>query len=184
MNLAFGFFGVVFNALFSCLILWVNNLLEPRGERSFFNFLAFAENNLEVFALSRLQERRGYPDGHWMLQQYDPITFESIKSDRNKLKRIKSLPHFRTRRDKFHAHFDKDYAFDKKKIASDAPLNWSDLDEVVTVLGDILNRYSAAYDGVVYALKDMRIHDVDTVLDILYRYNQAELSHNLPSTGG
>lgn len=61
----------------------------------------------------------------------------------------------RLRRDKFHAHFDKRYFFDRSRIAVDAPLKWSDLDQAMELLKDILNRYSSAYDGEVFILNPL-----------------------------
>jgi hypothetical protein len=100
------------------------------------------------------------------------ITFDSIESDRKKLKDIKSLSSFKTRRDKFHAHFDKDYAFQRKQISKDAPIKRNDLDEVIDIMKGILNKYSAAYDGQCYSLEPWNINDVDDLLDILYQHNQ------------
>ncbi len=172
MNLAFTFFRTVFSALFSGIVLWVNSLVDPNAERGFYSFLKFAENNLDIFTWAHLQERRGYPNKHWMRQRYVPVTPETIESDRDKLRNLRSLRSFKLRRDKFHAHFDKQYAFDKAKLSSDAPLGVSDFDEVRAVMEDILNRYSAAYDGKTYSLETMTIHDIDGILNILYEYNQ------------
>ena len=171
LNIAPCFFGTVIDSLFTAIILWVNNLIDPKAERGFYNFLSFIENNRDILAISRLQKRNNYPDGHWMLNR-EPITYESIESDRKKLKNIKALPSFKIRRDKFHAHFDKDYAFQRKQISSDAPIKFSDLDDVVKVLKDILNTYSAAYDGKVYKISLMNINDIDNVLEILHKHNQ------------
>jgi len=172
MNVAPCFFQTVISSLFSAIIHWVHNLLHPKAERGFINFLGFVENNREAFSICSLQKRLNYPDGHWMLQR-DPITFESVQSDRQKLLSIRSLSSFKTRRDKFHAHFDKTYAFQRSQISKDAPIKWSDLDEVIDTMKDILNKYSAAYDGKVYSIEPMDISDIDYILDILYQHNQS-----------
>jgi len=113
------------------------------------NFLTFCEYNREIFEIKELQRRRNYPDGHWMLNR-KPLTLQTIQKDRERINELESLRSFKLRRDKFHAHFDKDYFFDRKKLSEDAPLKWSDLEEVVDVMKDIINRYSAAYDGNLY----------------------------------
>lgn len=172
MNLAPCFFKTVISSFFSVIIIWVNNLLDPKAQRGFFNFLSFVENNLATFSISSLQERRNYTEGHWMLER-DPITFESVESDRQKLLSIKSLSSFKTRRDKFHAHFDKNYAFQRSQISKDAPIKWSDFDKVIETMKDILNNYSADYDGKRYSIKPMNISDVDYILDILHKHNQS-----------
>jgi hypothetical protein len=171
MNIAHCFFKTVFSSLFISIVQWIHNLLDPAAKRGFFNFLTFIKHNIKIFTVSSLQNRRNYPDRHWMLNR-DPITFHTIEADLNKIKKIKSLSSIKTRRDKFYAHFDKKYAFEKKKISSDAPIKNTDLDEIILVMKDILNKYSAAYDGGVYDFEPFNIYDVDDLLDALHKYNQ------------
>ncbi|TRZ50249.1 hypothetical protein D4S03_07055 [bacterium] len=170
MNVAPSFFQVTLDALFSAIILWVDKLLGARSERVFNNFLAFVENNRDIFAISELQKRKQYPNGHWMLNR-EPITYDTIDKHRKQIAELDSLPHFKLRRDKFHAHFDKAYFFDRSKLGNEAPLKWSDLEEVTKVMNDILNHYSAAYDGNVYHLEPFNIYDIDQLLDIVHSYN-------------
>ncbi|MGA2914730.1 MAG: hypothetical protein ABSE89_01755 [Sedimentisphaerales bacterium] len=169
MNIAPCFFQSVFESLYSNIILWVNNLLCPKADRGFFDFLIFIENNLQIFTVVCLQKRQNYPNGHWMLNR-SPITIQTIKSDQDKITNLKSLKNFKTRRNKYHAHFDKKYAFEKHKIKNDAPIRWTDLDDSISIMKDILNTYSAAYDGKVYTCRPMTVDDVDYLLDILHDY--------------
>jgi len=171
INIAPSFFQVTLDALFSAIILWVDKLLGSRSERGFFNFLSFIENNRKLFEISELQRRKEYPDGHWMLDR-EPITYQTVETHRKQIAELESLPHFKLRRDKFHAHFDKEYFFDRGKLGNDAPLKWSDLEAVIEVMGDILNHYSAAYDGNVYHLEPFNIYDIDHFLDMLHKYKK------------
>ena len=168
INIAPSFFQVTLDALFSAIILWVDKLLGTRSERGFIHFLSFIENNRRIFEISELKRRRGYPDGHWMLSR-ERITYQAIEKHRKQIAKLECLPHFKLRRDKFHAHFDKEYFFNRGKLANDAPLKWSDLEAVIEVMGDILNHYSAAYDGNVYHLEPFNIYDIDNLLDTLYK---------------
>lgn len=168
MNMAPAFFQVVLDALFSVIVLWVDKMFSEKSERGLSNFLIFCEHNRKIFEIKELQRRRNYPDGHWMLDK-ELITYETIQEDRRRISRLESLPSFKLRRDKFHAHFDKEYFFDRKKLSEAARLKWSDLDEVVNVMKDIINRYSAAYDGNLYALEPINVTDVDYLLDQLHR---------------
>lgn len=168
MNIAPSFFQVTMDSLFSAIILWVDKLLSVKSERGFWNFLTFIENNRKIFNISELQERRNFPDDHWMLER-DPITFDTIEEDRAKIRNLKSLDSFKLRRDKFHAHFDKQYFFDRKKISQDAPLKWNDMDEVFELMKAILNKYSSSYDGNIYHSVPFNVHDVDRVLDALHK---------------
>ena len=171
MNIAPSFFQVTMDSLFTAIILWVDNLLSRKSERGFWNFLAFIENNRKIFDILELQKRREFPDGHWMLER-DPITFNTIQEDRCKIKNLKSLDSINWRRDKFHAHFDKEYFFDRKKISQDAPLKWNDMDDIFELMKSILNKYSSSYDGNTYHLVPFNVHDVDRVLDVLHETNR------------
>lgn len=168
MNIAQCFFTTTKDSLFSVIILWVDKLLIQKSGRGFWNFLAFIEKNRKIFDISELQKRRDFPDGHWALER-DPITFDTIEVDRAKIMNLKSLKSFKKRRDKFHAHFDKEYFFDRKRIRQDAPLKWDDMDEVFELMGGILNKYSSAYDGNIYHLVPTNVHDVDRILDALHK---------------
>jgi len=172
MNLAPAFFSTVTDALFSAIILWVDKLFDEKGQRGIFDFLAFIENNRSILAIEQLKRRRNYPDGHWMLDR-DEITTEQINADRERIKNLDCLKSFEIRRDKFHAHFDKDYFFDRDRLADEAPIKWGDFKKVIEVLSDIINNYSAAYDGNLFELAPMNVNDLDFLLDRLHKYNDS-----------
>src|SRR5260370_5716372 len=90
-----------------------------------------------------------------------------IVADREAITNFEPLKSFRLRRDKFHAHFDKRYFFDRSKIAEDAPLKWSDLDKAIELLKDTLNQYSGAYDGEVFHIEPLNANDLNYLLDCL-----------------
>lgn len=164
LNLAPAFFGVVEGALFTTIVMWADKLFDERGERGLFNFLSFVENNRNWLSVAELQRRRSYPDGHWMLQDRIPITFESIEADRVRIRSLKVLASFRLRRDKFHGHFDKDYFFDRKRLHDEAPIRWNDLEEAGTLMGSILNDYSVDFDGSSYFWGTLNINDFEVLL--------------------
>jgi hypothetical protein len=78
------------------------------------------------------------------------------------------------RRDKFHAHFDKEYFNDKGQLSNDAPIKQDDFNSLIEVMKDILNKYSAAYDGNLYTLDFMNAYDIDQVLDILHYWSKGQ----------
>jgi hypothetical protein len=168
MNLAPAFFGTVIDSLFSVIVLWVDKFFHERSERGLVDFLNFCERNIRIFDIKELQRRRKYPDGHWMLNR-DPITPVSIQENRAQISKPEFLSNFRLRRDKFHAHFDKEYFFDRKKLFEDAPLKWMDLEEPLRIIKDIINTYSATYDGNLFELEPINIDDIDRLLDYLHR---------------
>lgn len=151
INLAPGFFHVVETALFSTIVLWADKLFDERGQRGFFNFLSFIEHNREWLTVLELQRRKGYPSGHWMLQNRIPITAASIAADREKIRALSVLPSIRLLRDKFHGHFDKDYFFDRGRLHSEAAITWADLQEAGETMGAMLDDYSVDFDGVFHS---------------------------------
>jgi AbiU2 len=168
MNIAPAFFGVAADALYSGIIIWVDKLLDENGDRGFFNLLSFVENNRDCFSIESLRQRQRYSDGHWMLDR-DEITFASIERDRERLRSAPGLKSIQLRRDKFHAHFDKKYFFDPSRFKEEAPIKWSDLDAIVALLREILNTYSAGYDGKLFAVTPFNIGDIDHLLDRLHK---------------
>jgi AbiU2 len=164
INQAPAFFGVVEGALFTNIVLWGDKLFDEKGERGLFNFLTFVENNRKWLTQNELQRRKGYPDDHWMLDDRVPITIESIEQDRQKMHSLEALKSFRIRRDKFHAHFDKEYFFDRQKLHAEAPIRWDDLEEAASVMIAIINDYSTDFDGVSFAWDTLNIDDLDVLL--------------------
>lgn len=164
INQAPAFFGVVEGTLFTSIVLWGDKLFDKKGERGLFNFLTFVEHNRKWLTTAELQNRRGYPDGHWMLDRRIPITAESIEQDRQKIRSLEALKSFRIRRDKFHGHFDKEYFFDRQRLQSEAPIKWIDLEEAGNVMGAMLNDYSVDFDGTSFAWDTLNINDLDVLL--------------------
>ena len=103
-----------------------------------------------------------------MLQNREPVTFSSIQIDRKRIAEFKPLTSFKLRRDKLQAHFDKEYFFERDKLHKDAPLTWGDLEQVVQLGKEILNSYSADYDGTTHAVEPINAGDVDHLLDRLH----------------
>ena len=172
MNIAPAFFLTTIDALFSAIVLWVDKLFGERSERGLVNLLIFIEQHRDIFHIKELQRRKSYPHEHWMLQDRKPVTIDSIQADRTRIAEFKPLASFKLRRDKYQAHFDKEYFFDRAKLKEDAPLTWGDLEQVVQLGKDILNAYSADYDGNLHSIEPINAADVDQLLDQLHHQNQ------------
>jgi hypothetical protein len=175
LNVAPAFFRCVLDSFFTTIILGADKLLTEKrsGEFSVPILLSFIEKNINMFSVEALQIRLDYPDGHWMLKERDSISSKEISEDREKIKALQCLPSINLRRNKFHAHFDKEYFTKPKEIQKDAPLIFNNLNEIEAVLTEIYNRYSSAFDGNVQDFKILNIFDVDEVLDILYEHREA-----------
>ena len=171
INIAPAFFQMATEALLAGIILWVDKLLKERGERGIFDFLSFIESNFKILDLEQLKRRKNYPNAHRMLSR-DPVTLETVKADRERIQCLTSLKNFKTLRDKFYAHFDKEYFFDRERMKEMAP-TWGDLEEVVEVIYQVINQYSVAYDGREFSLQLENIDDLDFLLNRLYRCRKA-----------
>jgi hypothetical protein len=167
LNIAPCFFQTVEDALFSAIVLWIDKLFAEGAERGLHNFLKFVENHQPLFSTEAFKRRRALRDGDWRLERA-PVDFAMVAADRETIINFEPLKSFRLRRDKFHAHFDKRYFFDRSRIAEEAPLTWSDLDKAMELFKDILNRYSAAYDGALFRIKPLNIEDLNYLLDRLH----------------
>lgn len=167
MNIAPAFFGVTMDALFSSIVVMTNKLLDERGERGLWDFLRFIEGNVEKMSKASLQKRRSYPDGHWMLRR-DEITPATINTDRDALSNLRCIEKVKLRRDKYHAHLDKEFFGDLGKLAATAPLLWSEMEDAIKFMIDTINHYSVAFDGSSFSRTPININDVDIVLDKLH----------------
>jgi hypothetical protein len=173
MNIAPCFFGTVLEALWSTIILWVDKLLGGKSECGFIGFLSFVKNNIQMFSNPELQRRRSYPDNHWMLKR-EELTVKTVQEDLGRIASLSCLQSIKVRRDKFHAHFDKDFFFDRDKLDVEAPIKLRDLDQIMETMKDILNSYSAQFDGNTYEIEPLNIYDIDYILDSLHAYKNIE----------
>jgi len=180
INFAPAFFSIVTDALFSAIILWTDKLFDEKGQRGIFDFLKFVENNINMFSIEQLKRRRNYPDDHWVLgrrRTEGEVSIEKIEKHRALLKTLDCLKSFRIRRDKFHAHFDKEFFFDRTRLTDEAPITWGNLERAVEVLSEVVNEYSSAYDANYFEMTASNINDLDDILDTLRKY-QKHLEEN------
>lgn len=164
INIAPAFFSTVIDALFSAIILWTDKMFDQEGQRGLFNFLVLCEHNRKIFAVKELQRRRNYPNDHRMLHNRSDVSYKMIQDHHQKIEQLSWFPSIKTRRDKFHGHFDTNYFFNREKIVADAPLKYSDLQEIIEAMDDVINTYSATYDGQVFSMESMNIRDVNGIL--------------------
>lgn len=166
LNLAPAFFQITENALFNGIIIWADKLFDENGERGLFNFLVFVENGLRWLSVEELKRRS--PElqcDHWLFDGRTKVDLNLIKKHRNDIRGLNGVKAFRLRRNKYHAHFDKKYFFDPEQLGSDAPIEWADLRNAATLMGDIINDYSIAFDGSCFDWKVLNIDDLQVLLD-------------------
>jgi hypothetical protein len=168
INLAPCFFQTVIDGLFSAIILWIDKLTSRSSERGLYNFLNFVRSNIGLFSVNNLRRRRNYSKDHWMVKGREAPEVQSVDED---IKRIEGLPSIKSislRRDKFHAHFDKEYFFDRKALQKEAPILRSDLETILGTIKELVNKYSANYDGSLFHYQPLNVNDIDIILDRLH----------------
>lgn len=171
LNISPCFFKITIDALFTGIIILTYNLFYEKSERGFLNFLTFIENNFDLFKTTELKRRGNYSDSLWAAIKSEDITDVTIKSHRDKIKSTISFNAIRLRRDKLYAHFDKKYFFDKGQLTKDAPMAFHDLENIKAIMKEIIDKYSASYDGNVCDLTYGNSYDIDNVFNILHEYN-------------
>ena len=170
INSAPAFFSLVTKSVFSTIILWADKLLDEKGQRGIFDFLNFIEANTGVFSIEELKRRRNFPDNHWVLEgrrKECEITAKQVARHRGRLSNLRCLKSLRTRRDKYHAHFDKKYFFDLDRLDLDAPIALKDFGNAVKALWTVVNKYSAAYDEKYYEPTSANTNDLDHILSAI-----------------
>lgn len=173
-SIANTFFTYVLSSFFTTIVVWTDKLLNPRrnNERNYLNFLSMIENNRQYFSTENYRLRRNLPLEFWSVKQHVPITYEMIKEHRIRIENLNFMKFIALRRDKFHAHFDKEYFTQKEKLSDDAPIKWSDLDEVIKLIDEVFNRYSVAFDGGGWSFDVVNLYDIDGVVEILHKHNK------------
>lgn len=171
VRLAPGSFSTIDDALYRSIVIDVVRLFgRPRHDREWnlHSFLHFISANLWIVSPEDLQRRKGYPLDHWLIAQAraERIDAAVVKADRARLAELPALDRFQMRRDKREAHLDKTYLGDSARLHRDAPIDFGDVRRMYEEPKEIFNRYSAAYDGNVYALDPVNTNDIEWVLDL------------------
>jgi len=145
LNQAPCFFKATMEAFFSSTILWAAKLLDTNSQKGIHNFVSFSMANTKIFT-------------------YSAINKTEVNDLMLKLSNLPSTSNIKTRRDKYHAHFDTKYFFDQSKLDIEAPILWGDFEEIISVLTDIYNYFSSRYDGMNTSMEYLNINDIDGLL--------------------
>ena len=167
MNLAPAFFKLTMDALISDVIISLAKIYEnyrsERSNRNLNKFLRFVENNLDLFPQS-IEEMKLLNCNY--LVDYDLIKTHLEQIDNQK----EVLDNLIQWRDKLYAHFDKKYFADREKLNVDHSINIGQIRTLIQLAGEILNKYSVAYNGVYKTIEAVNLKDVDTIFNILHRH--------------
>jgi hypothetical protein len=172
LNVAPAFFGLVQESLYSSIIIWIYKLFDPGGERGFVNFLRWVQSNIGLFSKDSFCKRKNYKDDHWIFTRLDwkPITKDDVTEDLQRIERIPVLGSVKKQRDQFYAHFDKKFFFNQPQLHTESPIKMNDLNEIVSLMDELLNKYSTAYDGRGYSTIPVNISDMDHLLSLLRQH--------------
>lgn len=156
-NEAITFFQVTQNANLFAAVIAICRFIDERTDtmqlRSFFELV---RNNLDLFTTSAFRtrlEHKGMDEediNHWS-QLHAGITEEMVNADEAKIKNMPVTNLMQWRHKKL-AHLDKERALKEIDIMQENPVTVKEIDDILTTLDEILNRYSIAYDGGQWAI--------------------------------
>ena len=156
-NEAVTFFQVTQNANLFAAILSIFRFIDARTDTmQLRNFFGLVRNNLDLFTTSAYRKRlehqgRDEEDvNHWT-QLHVEITKETVDADEEKVRNMPVTNLIKWRHKKL-AHLDKERALNEVDVMQENPITVREIDDILTTLDEILNRYSIAYDGVQYAI--------------------------------
>lgn len=174
LNVAPAFFQTVLVALREVIIITAHKMVvgDRGGELSLKSFLTFVGSNLGLFSTEAYRTRQGFPANAWQVQRHEAPTLATVRADRRRLSTLGAVSSLRLLRNKYHAHFDPDFFVDPDRLGEAAPLRWQDLTDIRSTVEEILNRYSAAFNGNVFAFQSMNARDAEYVIDALRMWRQ------------
>ena len=155
LNRAPAFFSLTMRAHLLATAMRLNKFFDkPEDNISIYEFLNFAEQNLDIFS-NQAFEKRNRGDERYDIavrihtERTPKITPELVKEHRQK---IEKLPKHNLRkwRNKALAHIDKKSVLRGVDILKEYPVKIEQVDEIIDTIHDILNHYSAAYDGITW----------------------------------
>jgi len=176
LNQAPHFFTFTTYAHFTDALLTLARILDRRlchDPLSIWKFLNFVEQNQEIFSTEvfhqRMTQKPNY-DEYWT-KSHKPITLKEIEEDRQKLTNLERvISNIEKWRDKIIAHTDRKVVTRNKIISNEYPLKFQQLEEVIDILFQILNRYSAAFESSSFAREFGGEDDVQFVMDCIRFY--------------
>lgn len=165
MNISPAFFQLIMDALLTDSIISLSRLYDSyksikRSDRNLIRFLNFVESNIDIFPSDKETLMRHNCD-----YIVDKNLIDSHRAKINEMTPI--LDNLFTWRDKYVAHFDKTYFSNGERLKEDASIKFGEIRGLISLADEILNSYSAVYDGNVNMIRATNLFDVDKSLDIL-----------------
>ena len=179
-NEAITFFQVTQNANLFATIISIFRFIDTRTDtmqlHSFFELL---RNNLDLFSTQAYRKRleQGGRDeediNHWT-QLHVEITKETVDADEERVRNLPVTNLIKWRHKKL-AHLDKEQALNEVDVMQENPITVQEIDDILTTLDEILNRYSIAYDGVQWAIGLPPVRpQIEYIMDSLTFYRESK----------
>lgn len=150
---ALTFFQVTQAANLFATVIAICRFIDERNDSlQLHSFFELVRNNLVLFTTSAYENRlrdKGRDEEdikHWA-QLHVEITGQMVDGDEAKVKSMPVTNLVRWRHKKL-AHIDKDKVLKKIDLMTENPVTVKEIDDILTTLDEILNRYTGAYDGV------------------------------------
>lgn len=150
---ALTFFQVTIDANLFAAVMTINRgFIDKRDDcLQLDGFFELVKGNLRLFSTSAFKKRQAgkgmSPEDikHWAELRVE-ITEQMVCEDEA---RVKSVPidNLKSWRNKKLAHIDKQQAMKNTSIIKAKPVTVKEIDAILTILDEILNRYRVAYDG-------------------------------------
>lgn len=142
------------------------------------NFFKFINNNLSLFSSESYKARlaaKGHDEEYCedFVRRHQDITTDMVQEDKVK---IESLPinNLKIWRDKKLAHIERELVLKETDIAKQYPIKIQDIDDILSTLHDILNKYRGAFDGVEWVLGlPSTKHQIAYIFNAISQYTQA-----------
>jgi AbiU2 len=176
LNVAPAFFQTVLASLHVSIVVGAHALFSGvgRNEESLRTFLRFVSRNIDIFSLKELSRRKRWPMNHPNMRHRRAPSIVTVRQDRKTLDRLQGLKSFEKQRNKIYAHLDAEYLLNPGRLADEAPIQWKDLTELRDIFASTVNRYSSAYDANTFEFEPVNVHDVDDVIEVLWRQQERD----------
>ncbi len=173
------FFQLTITANLFATVMGINRFIDKRRDclqlRGFFKLI---RNNLSLFSTSAFKKRladkdksQGYIEDR--VGSHVEITCEIVNEDEIKLEKLPTGNLIQWR-NKMLAHINKEQALKNINVIEANPVTVKEIDDVLTTLDEILNRYIIAYDGGGYDIRSPRVKSqVKDVMDAIKFYQQS-----------
>jgi len=153
LNIAPAFFQVIKKALWATIIHWTFKLANDKSSFGILRYLQFIEKNASLLtdAERPAQDLCG-----------------RIEADRKKLQEFAPiLKGVIGRRHKYYGHFNEEFLQDVDKLNTRFPVKWKELLSLWQLIGEILNRYSIAYDKSAQSFGAINAGDIQRIFGLI-----------------